>query len=199
VLGKAQFDFNSMFNETWLRNDEFFFIFNQFYDGLNDFYGEYQSNLRDLIRKLFIDLTRLFYNVFNTQASVRIDDTCLESNFDSLNSFDSGGLHSVMNRLVACLESIKVLNSGLTRVRDLLIELYAKYESPSESCLRSMTQMSSCSMCMANFKPETTRPCMDSCVNAYKKCVNVDFAQLDLLWKSYIGTNLQNFYTKSIH
>jgi hypothetical protein len=190
MLGKAQFDFNSMFNETWLRNDEFFFIFNQFYDGLNDYYGEYQIDLRELIRKLFTDLTKLFYNVFNSQSSVRLDETCLEANFDSLSLFDSSTLHFVVNRLVACLESVKMLNTGLTEARDLLIELYAKYETPGEECLRSIAKMSSCSMCLANYREETSRPCLDSCATVYKKCVNVDFAQLDLLWSSYIGNFL---------
>jgi hypothetical protein len=193
-----------MFNETWLRNDEFFFVLSQFYDGLNDYYAEYQINLGALVRKLLVDLVRLFYNVFNTQTSVRVDDTCLDAQLDeSLSLFEplpsavsvgeGSPLQSVIERLLACLESIKMLNAGLTRTRDMLIELYAMYEEQAGGgeCVRLVAKMSVCSMCVANGETTTTtppsRPCVDSCLAAYKKCVNIDFAQLDVLWSSYIG------------
>ena len=187
-----------MFNETWSRNNKFFFVFNLFYDNINDYYGEYQINLRDLFKKFFVELTMVFYDDFNNQKHVHLDEKCLESNLDSFDIYDFNILHFVINRLAACLESVKLFNSGLTLTRDLFIEFYAKYEMPSDDCVHMLTKMSSCSTCLPNRFLDSAKPCLDSCLSSYKKCMNLDSVQFNLLWNSYIGIILIFLYRKKI-
>lgn len=179
-----------MFNKTYHNQyAKYSYIFEQFYEGLKSFYGEYPIDIKSLIRKLFLNITKIMFNLLKHDA-YRLDEKCLDLYFDSLEPFGPNIVVNLEKQLVTSLKSVKIFTSGLTKIRDMIIEVYSKLEQPSSECNKILTRMTSCSICvgdsMRSYRYEI-KPCMEYCLEVYKKCIAVDILRLDPIWNNYLS------------
>jgi hypothetical protein len=187
-IENAQQNLNSILNETKLSINDFNYITSLFYDGLLDFYGEYQINLRILIQNLMLDLVKIFYEYFNLDKEITLDDFCLEKNLLNFNLINTSSMNSVVNGLIISIDSIKLFNIGLTKMRDFLIDFLSKFDSIDYDCVRQLTRIETCQICDQMFDSNNhIGSCVDICVESYLKCLKLDILQFDLETKSYIN------------
>lgn len=188
ILDMARIEFDHEFNKTYYSASSARHLqqFDQFFAGLKNYYSEYQVNLKDIIKKLFANVARMILSlsapkIYNPR---QIDDRCLDEFL-----LDSDIRMELEKKLECALESVRLFSAGLTRIRDVVIEIYAKLDS-SKQCVRELTQTYSCSMCLRDefmARKRTVRPCYRTCVDAYKSCVNFDLNKIDPVWNLYIS------------
>ena len=186
-----------MFNKTgstqYAQNR---YVFNQFFEGLKDFYREYPIDINKLIKKLFVNITVLMFNLLDeidetkAELSGHLNETCIEQHFDMIKPFGSTLPFEIETQLVRSLEAVKLFTIGITKIRDIIVELYSKFENPTDECMRTLTRMSTCSMCSPGFGNQVDdeiKPCMSYCLHVYAKCIEVDLNQMNPVWNSYLG------------
>lgn len=187
-------EFGVEFNKTDSKNSRFIQLFDQFYNGLKSYYSEYQISPTEIVKRLFVNVTKMILSLDNSQSgggnnknNQRIDEKCIDEFL-----FDSDIKVELEKKLEYSLESVRLFSNALTKLRDMIIEFYAKFEISSKQCNKQLTQMFSCSMCLSDeymTKKRFIRPCFRTCSDAYKSCFNVDFNKLDLVWNLYLSKN----------
>jgi hypothetical protein len=207
ILDRSQEDFDKMFNATYnTRNSEQVnrnrLVFIEFFEDVKKFYGDYPIDISKVIRKVFISLTKIMYNLLNSNYTIHKKSSdedqailfeCIDKSFDSINPLGSKLPKLTEDKLTKALQAVKLFTSGLTRTRDIIIEMYSLFERPSEECKRSLTKITACSACTQSFSQLITknlasvRPCFDSCLTVYKKCIGIDLERLNPIWNSYLG------------
>lgn len=190
-----------MFNKTYLTqyisNRQ---IFQQFFDGIKKYYNEYPIDIRNVIIKLFSNITKIMFNLFTkSKYNQSIDEKCIELNFDRLEPFGSLLPKQIIKQLKKSLNSVKMLSSGLTKLRDLIIDIYSKFQNPSVNCKRALTRMIKCSTCIDNSqipinrKINDIKPCYTYCLHTFETCFVTDLDQLDFIWNSHLSKYIKAF------
>ncbi len=173
--------FNKTYSIPYSNNRE---IFRQFFDGLKKFYNDYPINIEAVIRKLFVQTTRIVYNLF---TSLNIDEKCIEQNFDQIQPFSVYLPIQIQAQLNNALEAVKLYTSGLTKLRDLILNIYTKFSNPSYLCMSEYMRITKCPLCYANSSNDfnvdaSTKPCYIDCMGLFKTCLVVDMEFLDTVW-----------------
>ena len=194
ILDMSRIEFNHEFNKTYYSPSNTVFLqqFDSFFMSLKHYYSEYQVSLKDIVRKLFINVARMILS-FKSKSNINHgnsklnNDQCLELLLD----YDIR--MEIEKKLEKSLDSVRLFSAVLTKLRDVIIELYAKFDSNSSNskqCISSLTQIYSCSMCLSDelmVKKQSVRPCYRDCIDTYKSCISFDFSKLDPVWNSYIS------------
>lgn len=190
-LETSLFEFTLLFNNTeTISLEKYNRIFYEFYDEIKNYFSEYQVNLKETLTKTF---QNLFSTMLNIYTNENFDESCIKQNIDKINPFGSDIVKEMENQLKLCLESVKLFNTGLTKARDIILELYSKFENPSEECQRMVTTMTSCSLCNSDeFYVEKVlmKPCYKTCLDVYKKCFSIDSMKFDSSWDTFLGNFL---------
>jgi hypothetical protein len=132
----------------------------------------------------------MFY-LLNKQQN--IDEKCIENNFDKIEPFGENLQKKITKQLVKSLDAVKLFTSGLTKTRDLIIDISSRLQNPSLNCKKSLTRMTKCSMCINNtytvtmYKINSIKPCYTYCLDVFKNCFVADFDQLDFIWNSHLS------------
>lgn len=137
ILSKSQREFEHIFNHSYAiqfkRNNQ---VFAQFFSSLQDFYREYPVDINKAIKDLFVEITILMFDFLKTDESFLINKDCVSENFDSIKPFGSSIAKSIEAKLIKSIESVKMFTLGLTKIRDMILELFSRFENPSEKCTR---------------------------------------------------------------
>jgi hypothetical protein len=174
-----------MFNKTYVtqyaNNRE---IFQQFFDNLKKFYNDYPINIENVIRKLLVKTTKIIYNLL---TSLDVDEKCIEQNFDQIQPFSAYLPIQMQTQLSNALESVKLYTSGLTKIRDLILNMYTKFSNSSYLCIREYTQVTKCALCYSNSSVDlnsdaSTKSCYIDCLGLFKTCFVIDMEYLDTVW-----------------
>ncbi|RNA17500.1 glypican-4 [Brachionus plicatilis] len=157
-------------------------IRNSFVD-LKSYFSEYQINLSEILSKLFLNLFTT--NLNSTIPQHNISYSCLVKNFHLIKPFGADIISEMESQIKLSLESAKFFSTGLTRARDILLEIMNKLENPSKECQKMITTMTSCSLCTSDeFYHEkiNIKPCYQTCIQAYKTCFSIDLTKFDNIW-----------------
>lgn len=117
-------------------------------------------------------------------------NSCLYQNFYYVKPFGNDIMNEMESRIKFSLESAKYFSTGLTKARDIILEITNKVENPSEKCKKLITSMTSCSMCISDeFYNEkiSIKPCYLTCIQVYKSCFSIDLAKFDNVWNTFLG------------
>lgn len=75
----------------------------------------------------------------NDQTSIpgiaQFTEDCIEDNFGYIEPFGPQISKDIEAKLIKSIESVKIFTTGITKIRDMIIELYSKFETPSEKCI----------------------------------------------------------------
>ena len=129
-------------------------------------------------------------------------EKCLDANFDKIEPF--GQLPpQIIKQLITSIDAVKMFTTGLTKSRDLIIDVSSRFMNPSLNCKRKLTQMSKCSLCLNNtflssnvnnHKITSIKPCYSFCLDVYKNCLVTDLDQLDFAWNSHLSKNKEHCF-----
>ena len=65
-----------------------------------------------------------------------LNKDCISESFDTIEPFGPRIVVDIEKQIVKSIESVKLFTIGITKIRDIIIELYSKFENPSEKCTR---------------------------------------------------------------
>ncbi len=173
-------------------------MFTQFFDDLHKYYREYPIDINKIIKEFFSKITMVMFE-FLTEKDPKskvyisgITHECIRDQFDDIQPFGLEISADIEHLLIKSIESVKLFTTGLTTTRDMIIELYSQLENPSEKCIRMLTKITQCPMCMptnntvSNLDMHQIKPCIHSCMHVYTKCIGVDLNNLNPIWNSYL-------------
>ncbi|CAF0836746.1 unnamed protein product [Brachionus calyciflorus] len=187
----SYYEFTLLFNTTeTISLDDHNRIFYQFYEGIKNYFSEYQLNLREILLKTFSNLFKVMVKTNTENSESNYNDNCFLKNLEIINPFGADILTEMESQLKVCLESVKLFNSGLTKARDIALEFYSKLENPSEECFNLFTSITTCSMCNTDDFFENKiffKPCFRTCINVFKKCYSVDLSKFESLWDTFLS------------
>ena len=194
ILDETKTDFEQIFNKS---------ISDQFFESLKTFYGDYPIDIELWIKKFFVNLTNILYNLTNMQE--KNIEKCLETNFDKIEPFGGQLPKQIIKQLIISIDAVKMFTTGLTKSRDLIIDVSSRFINPSLKCKRILTQMTKCSLCLNNTFVSTIfntisnrissiKPCYSYCLDVYKNCLVADLDQLDFVWNSHLSKKNINLY-----
>ena len=66
----------------------------------------------------------------------KIDEKCIEENFETFEPFGQKIGTNIEKQLIKSVEAVKLFTIGITKIRNMIIELYSKLENPSINCLQ---------------------------------------------------------------
>ena len=205
ILEESSKEFENIFNKTLQdTNSNNQLAIQQFFDGLKKFYGDYPIDIEFTIKKVLINLTRILYYLLNNQhhtskSQQQIIEKCIENNFDKIEPFGSLLPKQIIKQLVKSLEAVKIFTAGLTKTRDLIIDVSSRFHNPSINCKRILTKMTKCSLCVNNTvtlianKLNSIKPCYSYCLDVFKNCFVADLDQLDSVWNSHLSKKKISF------
>ncbi len=174
-------------------------MFRQFFHDLHTYYREYPVDINKTIRELFAKITMVMFEVLHENnpktrvfLNYNITDKCIEEHFEAMQPFGPEISADIEHQLIKSIESVKLFTTGITKTRDMIIELYSKFENPSEKCIRMLTKITQCPMCLptdeavSKLDMHPIKPCIHSCMHVYTKCIGVDLNHLSPIWNSYL-------------
>ena len=194
IFEEANNDFNQIFNKSIAQLNS-----NQFFESLKTFFGDYPIDIEHWIQIHFIKLAKFLFNMMNGQhEQYQNIEKCLEDNFEKIEPFGSKLLNEITKQLIKSIDSVKIFTSGLTKTRDLIIDVSSRFLNPSADCKRTLTQMTKCSLCLNNTltmvinnnKMSSVKPCYSYCLDVYKNCLVADLEQLDVVWNTHLSKYL---------
>lgn len=172
-------------SENIEKNNKIIF---DFYSSLKSYFSEYQINLADSLLKTFLSLFATNLNSSTTQY--HFSDSCLFQNLFSIKPFGPEIISEMQSQIQSMLESAKFFSSGLTKARDIVLEIINRLESSSGECKKLITTMTSCSLCTSDLYYDEKiiiKPCYQTCVQVYKACFLIDLAKFDNVWNTFLG------------
>lgn len=180
-----------MFNKTYLKGyPTQSHLFVNFFDGLKQYYNQYPIDINSIIKKLFIDITKMVYFLRNNRD---IEGECINANFDQIEPFGPSLPEKIRSQLVKSIDSVKLYTLSLTRSRDLIISLYTLFQNPTFFCTKNIAQMRTCHICASNnqfkniYNFNDIKPCYSYCIHMYESCMGVNLEQIDEIWYQHIS------------
>lgn len=139
IFLKSRSDFERTFNKSFpIQFKKNPLLFAEFFDGLRSYYREYPINIKKTVRTLFVHITRVMLDFFDEESSNKsqLDEKCIDEHFETIEPFGPKiGTH-IESHLIKSIEAIKLFTIGITKIRNMIIELYSKLENPSINCLQ---------------------------------------------------------------
>lgn len=172
-------------SENIEKNNKIIF---DFYSNLKNYFSEYQINLADSLVKTFLSLFST--NLKSSSTQINFSDSCLNQNFYLIKPFGTEIISEMENQILLSLESAKFFSNGLTRARDIVLEIINRLEHPSGECKKLITTMTSCSLCTSDqfyYEKIMIKPCYQTCIQVYKTCFLMDLAKFDDVWNTFLG------------
>jgi hypothetical protein len=73
------------------------------------------------------------FDLLNNDES-QLSKDCVIENFNNIKPFGSLIAANIESKLIKSIESVKMFTLGITKIRDIILELFSKFENPSEKC-----------------------------------------------------------------